>query len=264
MKYWLDGAEHTSLPTLERAQAYGDGCFETMLFQQGTCPLLPWHTKRLTLTASALGIEICSNTLAQAMLWLSQLQGAVRCKLSVVRKGAANGYAGGTASSILVTASDHNPDHWQLNACLGISSINLSSSSSVGGLKTLNRLDQVLAAQQLSTAYDELVCFDRRGRPADCVYHNLFLILDEAVYAHSLADCGVQGVMRSWVLEQLEGLGANTIITDNMPEIGLADAAFITNALNGIRQVTTLDDTHIDGSIIIKQLQELERDLRAW
>jgi len=254
---------------LTRAVAYGDGLFESMLFINGICPLIDLHLHRLTCSAEQLRMEFCATKARQALeAEVSRSTGNyLRVKAILCRHGTASGYRCGTESQFLVsTVSLTTIPTYQANLSIDPSPFELSFAKSTGGLKTLNRLDQVMAAQSIDTAFDERLCVDHRGHAAELIYHNLFVIVGESLYTHPLAATGVRGVMRAWVLNHLESSACDLNITDDMPPLNVWTAAFATNAINGIRAITSIGlDRQLSSDTIplITKLQHDEREFRG-
>ena len=86
-------------PAADRAAAYGDGLFETLLLHNGRCSLLDVHRRRLNEGAQRLGLQLpvmlwssletCFNTLSERPFSLA--------KVTVWRRSTGRGYAPGSA-----------------------------------------------------------------------------------------------------------------------------------------------------------------------
>ena len=76
-----------------------------------------------------------------------------------------------------------------------------------GGLKTLNRLDQVMAARELSRTCFEGLMLDSLGRPVEGTRSNLFVFSNGIVVTPPDWQLAVAGVMRRVLIEVLPTLG---------------------------------------------------------
>ncbi len=265
--YWLNGHPLAGESLISRAQAYGDGLFETMLFIDGHCMLLEYHRERLMRGVDVLGLSFSSEMFASALAPVANLSGVVRVKLMVARKGAADGYAGTDACDVQVSAHQYEQPMFQRDMSLCTSSFRLSSQPYTFGLKTLNRLEQVVASRYKASDFDEMLCVDDDNNLVDGLYHNVFFIAGDKVITPRINTCGISGTMRAWVLEQVQLLGIGADIVD-VPLKLLRDdtnelvGAFMTNALNGVRSVSRIDSIKLQKHEITNQLQQIERNAR--
>jgi 4-amino-4-deoxychorismate lyase len=112
----------------------------------------------------------------------------------------------------------------------------LGVNETLGGLKTLNRLESVLARAEWSDARvweglmrdadDNIVCG---------TMSNIFIKRGSSLLTPKLDRCGVAGVMRRWVLEQADTLHLHAgEVRLRWEDLSKADEAFMTNAVVGI------------------------------
>ena len=127
----------------------------------------------------------------------------------------------------------------------------------LAGLKTLNRLEQVLLKAELEArdALEGLV-LDRAENIVEAVTANVFWRQDSVVYTPALSTCGVTGVMRGWILRQLQQWG----IVCHQVQAGLAalktaDELFLSNALMEVVPVTGIEDVTYQDHSLARQLQ---------
>ncbi len=114
----------------------------------------------------------------------------------------------------------------------------------LAGLKHLNRLEQVLARAEWSDAEvaEGLMC-DVDGHLIEGVATNLFLVNNERIVTPDLRRCGVAGVMRQVLLEQLPGIELPMEVRDvAVEELDVADECFLTNAVVGVWPVARILD----------------------
>jgi 4-amino-4-deoxychorismate lyase len=123
-----------------------------------------------------------------------------------------------------------------------------SCNAALAGLKTLNRLDNVLARTEvLAAGADEGLMCDADGRIVGGTMTNVFLVRRGLLMTPALNRCGVRGVMRGMVLEAAERAGIRTLECD-IAESELDDAqeVFLSNALIGLRPVRRLRDRTLE------------------
>lgn len=260
----------------DRGLAYGDGLFETMRYQRGRIALLPYHLERLFLGCTRLRIplsdKLLEDSLAAVTGRLSNLREAsALIKLIVTRGSGGRGYAppwpDETHPSIILQfrplpPEDAPPSGVVLQPCRS----RIFPNPLLAGIKHLNRLDYVLAAQELPEDHGvQGLLFDPQARLLECLHHNLFLVADGRLRTPRLQDAGVHGVMRRYLLEQLapamaiEALAEDLVLEDLLS----ADEVFICNSVRGIWPVASCGDRRwlSPGDMTLRLRAELERIL---
>jgi branched-subunit amino acid aminotransferase/4-amino-4-deoxychorismate lyase len=119
-------------------------------------------------------------------------------------------------------------------------------------LKTLNYLDNILAAQEATLqGCEEGLMLNGRNHFAGGTRSNLFMVLDGVLYTPGLDDGALPGIVRGVVLEMAKVLHlkhrqAPIFVYD----IARATEAFITNSLVGVQPVVRIGQQRIgDGTI---------------
>ena len=190
-------AQHFST---NRALAYGDGLFETILLHNGTMPLWFRHMQRLQSGLKQLGLQNIPESflLNKIKILRAGLSNGV-VKLIVFREAKQRGYTGGTDKiNFIITISPLSNS----KACkkLGVSSLRLSSQKKLAGLKHLNRLEQVLASNELiDSPYKDALMLDGKKRVIETISKNIILIKGRKLYSPKLNKCGVYGVALRWL-----------------------------------------------------------------
>jgi 4-amino-4-deoxychorismate lyase len=118
----------------------------------------------------------------------------------------------------------------------------LGANPRLAGLKTLNRLESVLARLEWSDprVWEGLMLDDDSNLVCGTM-SNVFLRRGSLLQTPLLDRCGVAGVMRRWVLGQARRLKLN-IRECRIQLVDLADAneVFLTNAVVGVRSVADI------------------------
>lgn len=226
-------------PALERALAYGDGLFETMLAQQGAIPLLTYHQARL-----ARGLAVLGGSLAQDDLWQSVAQhiqthtGIV--KLSCFRSASVRGYASAAAQWDYHIKLLPPPTYPQRYLSRGVAlqplPLRLAQEPTLAGIKHNNRLQQVQAADLLdkNLAQDGLLC-DSAGYVIEGVISNIALVKQGQWITPDLSGSGVDGTMRQYLLDQVASLGLSAVVRPVLAaELTQAEAVFVCNSIFGL------------------------------
>ena len=289
-------ATQTTVSLDNRGLAYGDGFFTTMGVIDGQILWLDYHQQRLVSHAVALQLQLDSFSLLTALkTHAKQLQQGI-LKLIVTRaEQEVRGYGytpntgGGSAceiwlksSPMAITTARSLPlaDGQFIPLQPAASAICLSSQiaclpPTLAGLKSLNRLDNVLASGELQAikaktlagtikpSIAEGLLRDMSGQWVEGTMSNVFYQLVEAPvakssnrphsqnnsnyltqgqwYTPSMAQSGVAGVMRQVIIDTLS-TSNNPVIIRSLQDEDLLHLSqlFFCNALRGIMPMSSL------------------------
>ena len=247
MSSWVNGVLSETLPLRDRGFLYGDGLFETMRVHNGAVRLLHLHLQRLKLGASRLMIESPSDDLlAGEIAKATAGQKDAVLKLILTRGQGARGYRpAADAEPTRVLIADPLPGHVQsLESArtVGVCQTRLGANTRLAGLKTLNRLENVLArAEWPCNDIAECLMLDDMEHVIGGTMSNIFVRFDTALCTPLLDRCGVAGVMRRWVMDTMQAMGnAVTERRLRLSDLESAREIFLTNALIGIWPVGEL------------------------
>jgi len=249
MTVWIDGKRNDLIDYRDRGLQYGDGVFETMHVGRGAVRLLDDHLARLLAGCHRLRIKPppVRTLRAEVARAAARVDGGV-LKLIVTRGVGTRGYRPSgrehctrilalTMSATQDTGAP-NPVPVRVRICrtrLGINPV-------LAGLKTLNRLESVLARLEWrDPRIWEGLMLDDDANLVCGTMSNLFLRRGSLLQTPLLDRCGVAGVMRRWVLRQARRLKLK-IREDRFQLDHLADAdeVFLTNAVVGVVSVADI------------------------
>ncbi len=246
--YRLEG-ELRQVDPRERAFQYGDGLFETIAVRAGQLRLWDYHADRLERGAARLGYRVADRAALQALLESAVAQSSedpARClaKLVLAAAGDRRGYRRALPTEchvyVGVFASNQvSAQAYRLGVDTELCETRLATGSPVAGLKTLNRLEQVLASSEgrLEGRFEGLM-LDAEGRLICGTMSNVFIVRGKQVETPSLRRCGVAGVMRRAVIEQLEAVERPARERDiDVKLLGDSDEVFVTNSQFGVLPV---------------------------
>ncbi len=119
----------------------------------------------------------------------------------------------------------------------------LAVNARLAGLKTLNRLDCVLArAEWQDTRIWDGLMQDGDGNWVSGTMSNLFLKRGSVLMTPLLDRCGVAGVMRRWILERAAELRLRPVQRPiRWDDLKSAEEVFMSNAVVGIRAVRAIE-----------------------
>ena len=249
MTWLVNGRVTESLPVTDRGVAYGDGLFETMAWHDGQVRHFDQHWARLSLGCERLAIPRPDQHLV--LQEIAQVASGTQCviKLLLTRGAGDRGYSPDPASTptriVAGLSWPSYPEHCAEHGVrMGVVTTRLGVNPALAGLKTLNRLEQVLGARERQQqGWDEGLMLDVTERVIGGTMSNVFLVCGDELVTPSLEGCGVAGVMRHQVLAAAPALGL-TVREEGirMPRLLSADELFLTNALFGVWPVASLDD----------------------
>jgi len=261
----IDGRPGGEVSALERGLHYGDGLFETIACVAGSPRLLPLHLKRLLHGCRRLALNPPDPAqLADEITALARGSERAVLKLIVTRGTAhARGYAASgeeRGTRILLRYPWPKEDERLTNEGVRVrlAELRLGENPALAGLKTLNRLEQVLARFEWSTpAIAESLMFSSGGDLISGTASNVFLVRGGELATPRLDRCGVAGVMREAV-----ALGAQRAritlkkCTLRAEDLAAAEEVFLTSALIGVRPVRELAGRALAVGPVTRRLQQ--------
>ena len=263
MDRWLvNGAPKTSISLEDRGFSYGDGLFETIAVRDGKCRFLDAHLKRLQAGCSRLGLnEQPTDTLATELIKAIANGTYGTAKIIITRGRGPRGYRPpanpeptriiGYQESVAVTPVLQGV---QLRYCTTL----ISRNRQTAGLKSLNRLEQVLAQSEWNDpGIAEGLMLNDKGEVVCGTMTNLFCSRDKVLLTPNLSECGIKGVMRQQVIEVARA--ADITVTEcaiDKRDLMHADDLFLTNSLSGLITVAELDGRRYSPSVLTTKIKQ--------
>lgn len=243
--------ESISLLPENRAFCYGDGLFETLVVRRGTCPLLPYHYKRLQEGTKVLKIEMpFSEKELEGFIWQLSTKyssSLVRMRLQLWRKSGGLYTPSRQDAEFLLSSSLFEKPSWKKEKVAFSNNIRLTHSS-YSSLKTMNALPYVLAGlEKKERQLDDIVLTDTAGHVAECSSSNLFWLKNDCWYTPHLKSGCVAGVMRAYLLDQMnkKEISVQEVLVQK-EELMEASALIATNA-TGLYTIQRLEYHTFDG-----------------
>jgi 4-amino-4-deoxychorismate lyase len=254
MSTWINGRRRSMLGQGDRGLHYGDGLFETMRVRNARIRLLELHLERLY--AGLRRLSIPGPPPQQLRAELQTIAAGRRegvLKLIVTRGQGPTGQRPGyrptgterntrieTLYGLPSGVRDADPDT-AVRVRLCRTAVGMSPA--LAGLKSLNRLDSVLARSEWrdERIWEGLMA-DTEGHWLCGTMSNLFLRRDSLLTTPSIDRGGVAGVMRRWVLQTAHRLHLKTQEREvHWRDLANAEELFMTNAVVGIKSVRSLE-----------------------
>ena len=237
----------TSLDVLsDRGLAYGHGVFETMLCVSGDIPLKDRHLRRLKRGAKRLGIPFFYDDVQSA---INTVDAESACIIKAILTAGNGGFGYRNPLDIkprLIISQYPLPVDLQQQRELGIKlwecQQRLSSNAALAGIKHLNRLEQVLARnEEHADECSDGIMLDQLGNVIETTSANLFIKLPDAGWiTPDLEHCGVDGVMRSLLLDEVFPAAGIACTIDRIERAQLQQVRemFSCNSVRGIVPIT--------------------------
>lgn len=235
----VDGQATSTVSARDRGLHYGDGLFETIAMTDGRPRLWTRHMQRLISGCQRLGIPAPDPaTLMGDIAALASGAEFAVAKIIITRGDSERGYAPPADPTprrivMLTETTPRDAGPGREGVLVQRCTTRLGSNPALGGIKHLNRLEQVIARAELqgSDAREGLM-LDEQGHLVEGTMSNLFLVLGATLITPTIHRCGVAGVVREAVLELAGDLGLAVEVREvALDELSRATEAFLTNSL---------------------------------
>lgn len=228
----------------DRALQFGDGCFTTIAVHAGEVQLWLRHWQRLQDDCTRLGIPLPSSWQSLLLQEITTLvatyppAASAVVKIIISRGVGGRGYAADKLLEpqrlISISPYPEHYRHWQQQGItVGWAALQLGQQPALAGIKSLNRLEQVLLKQELAGQphLDDLLVCDSQGWLIESIVANLFWYQQGQWFTPSLQQAGITGVVRA---ELLANNPQVQVVTMKPQTLLNAEAMFLCNALLGI------------------------------
>jgi 4-amino-4-deoxychorismate lyase len=233
----------------DRGLQYGDGVFETMRVRRRAIRLLDFHLERLQESCRRLGIAAPDGKrLRSELTRIAAQRSEAVVKLIITRGIGLRGYRPsgrerGTRVISLHALSAASMQATERPVRIRLCAVRLGTSGTLAGLKTLNRLESVLARAEWTDprVWDGLMQ-DTDGNIVCGTMSNLFVRRGSFLMTPMLDRCGIAGVMRRWVLQEAGALQLRALEGRvRLDDLARAEEVFMTNAVAGVVPVAAIE-----------------------
>jgi 4-amino-4-deoxychorismate lyase len=273
MNTWsVNGRRTGEIAADDRGLLYGDGLFETIAVRNGRPRSWSLHYARLCQGCAQLGIEPprqsqLSSDLATALRASGNGTSEAVVKIIVTTGSGPRGYQRPepAQTSVLIQVTEYRPlprsyytDGVRIVAC----KTPVTQQPHLAGIKTLNRLDQVLARNEFrDPGLFEGLMFDPDDRLICGTMSNVFIVQENEISTPSLDRCGVAGIMRAQVIECAAMTRVSCRVRDiGRSELARADEIFLANSQFGLLPVASFYDQSWPVGPITRQFMQILAD----
>ncbi len=246
----INGKFQNTISVLDRGLAYGDGFFETMLWDsygknEEKIGVEFWnrHLKRINKGCKLMKINIPveKEILNQRnkILLKSKANGinSGLLKLIITRGVGGRGYRfEKNMKANLIFLSFEKPQlefkNYESGVRVRVCKTKLSINDNLSGLKHLNRLDSVLARSEWEDDSFEGIFVDAKKNIIEGTMTNVFFIKKSVLITPKILDSGISGVMRQVVIDKGKRFFDEVIEKKiNLNELKKFDQMFLTNSV---------------------------------
>ncbi len=247
-----------------RGLKYGDGLFESIRMLNGKMPFLTDHLRRLYRGMKFLKIEKPKHfTTAFFRKEIKRITGKeknLRIRLSVFRAPGSLYTPTNNKSSYLIECQLIKSNNWKWSKkglTLKICPTVQLPITPWSGLKTSNALPYILAGLWKKEAdVDDCILLNQQGFVAEASSSNVFYFKNKILYTPTDNSGAILGVLRKQIIKLAKEKGIKLVKKDILPEELLeAEEVFLTNAVQGIRWVKSLENVRF-GNKNIKVIAE--------
>jgi branched-chain amino acid aminotransferase len=246
----------------DRSFRYGDGLFESMVAFDRVVPLLPYHYERLQRSCEILLMKLPPyfsfdwlKDVVSILLYRNGYKNA-RIRIQVSRGGEGFYLPASNEVDLLITCTEITNEIFEWRSLKADFSPYRVDMGVLSNLKTTSKIQYVMSALHArKVGAQECFLFNVKGTLAEAISSNVFLISGDTIVTPALTNGGVNGVMRRYLISQLEKSYRIVQADVLMKDIDEADEIFLTNAVRGVQSVAVV------GSVVYSD--NITRDIFA-
>ncbi|MCB9990928.1 MAG: aminotransferase class IV [Rhodospirillales bacterium] len=248
-KTWVNGqftdTAESVIPVTDRGLTLGDGVFDTMLAQDGKPVWAREHFARLSYNASMLGIDFTLDFEAIAETLLEQndaAQGRYAVRTTITRGSGARGLMPpDTVKPTIIMGCAPAPQKTNRVELVIAQTVRRNEHSPLSKIKSLNYGDNILALiEARDKGAEDALMLNGAGHVCCATAGNIFVQEQDRLLTPPLDDGVLSGITRQKIIESHD-VTEESIAPERLFE---ADAVFITNSIQGLRQVKRIDHTY--------------------
>ena len=241
-----------------RAFMYGDGLFESIIYQDDELKFAQFHKDRLINGMDALSLTFPQGTTIDTIFdnidKLVKKKGdeSARIRLQVWRNAGGLYTPTRTSSNILATSIvfRKNPNPTKSNVSFS-TSVTLSKTK-WSAFKTLSAIPYIQAGlERNQRKLDDLILLDQHDHISECTSSNLFWKKENTYFTPCLDTGCIDGIMRRYIIEVLRQQQLDIQIGKyHTKELLEANEVFTTN-VTGIQSITSIDGTKFSNDLSV-------------
>ena len=256
--YLINGSFNQAISPFDRGFAYGDGIFRTLVMRNGVPECWPQHYQKLVADCAAINIvcpsaELLMSDLQQLFLIDAQSEENSSVAKIIITRGEGNrGYTPPpiTAPMRVVTKSpmpEYPETRFTDGVNLTVCETRLAAQPLLAGIKSLNRLENVLARMEWNSPdIADGILLDANDNVIECTAANIFARFSNTLITPNLTQCGVAGITRQRIIDLAHTIALKiSIETFSLEKLFAADEVIICSSLYGAWQVKSIQEKTI-------------------
>ena len=248
-----------------RAFLYGDGLFESIKIINGKPFNLEAHLKRLFSASTLLDLQINASKKdfinnIDFLIKENKITKGGNLKIIVFREEGGKFLPENNSTSFLIISKESENNLFKLNKNgldLGLFRDQLKPKGELSNYKSISALQSIICSLDTrKKAKEDCLMFNPENNIVESSNSNVFYVRNRLIYTPKLLEGCVDGTMRNCILN-LKNLDFNIIETEVRTEDILdADEVFLSNAISGIRWVSSIEDRKFSQQNISQLLTE--------
>jgi len=248
-----------------RAFLYGDGLFESVKIINGKPFNLEAHLKRLFSASTLLDLQINASKKdfinnIDFLIKENKITKGGNLKIIVFREEGGKFLPENNSTSFLIMSKESENNLFKLNKNgldLGLFRDQLKPKGELSNYKSISALQSIICSLDArKKAKEDCLMFNPENNIVESSNSNVFYVRNRLIYTPKLLEGCVDGTMRNCILN-LKNLDFNIIETEVRTEDILdADEVFLSNAISGIRWVSSIENRKFSQQNISQLLTE--------
>lgn len=249
--------EDITIKLSNRSFNYGDGFFETIKIINSSAFNFSTHFGRIKYSLDVLQFHYNSNQLflKEKISHLISANNIINgsCKIHITRKGDGRYLPKSNEIDLYISTSQADAYKYNRPVSVCIYEDAYKAPGFLSNLKSSNSLIYVLASIYAKEHnFDNAILVNTSGFIIEATNANIFIVRNDKIYTPLLTDGCVSGIMRSWLLDNIE-INEKSLVLNEILE---SDEIFITNTMDGVIPVNNFGETsfmNFDKASILQQ-----------
>ena len=268
--YLINGSNISGLDPFDRGLAFGDGVFRTFKIIDGKPLHWDYHFQKLSYDCKKLGIKLPNESLLldDIKLLFTRKSGTFVAKWIITRGSSNRGYSipKNIEPNRILLKNNFTPipeSIYLKGVNLEFSSKRASSLLQLGATKHLNRLENVLAKQAVTSSSFDAIMVDENDYVNECTSHNILALFGKQIHMPKHNHAGVSGVSRQIVIDHANSLGyAITESNLSRDQLLKANEIVIINSVNGALPVKQIKNKKWNSLNLAYELNQLLKKIK--
>ncbi|MDC0127415.1 aminodeoxychorismate lyase [Methylophilaceae bacterium] len=247
--FLINGNPRESISPFDRGLSFGDGVFRTFLVKNG-CPI-NWdmHYEKLKLDGKIFKIKVPTKKDLLRDIKKLFIQDKTYIGKIIITRGISDQgyyYSKNIKSTRIVLKINYKKisrAFYLKGVKLKVCNTRITHNDFYGGVKHLNRIENVIAKSELTPSVFDGLMLDRNGYINECVSSNIFARYGNVLITPKQNNGGVSGVCKQIIFKNIKSLGLKFKSQNiKLEKLKRADEVIITNSVFGALYVNQIEE----------------------